>query len=233
LARIADGVASIRWTQAGFSADFGNKNTPRNLMGFKDGTSDLATASPEAMTAALWAGDEAPLWMRGGSYAVMRRVRIALEHWDRMDVGFQEATIGRKKYSGAPLTGKAETDPLDLKAVDADGNPVLPPTSHVRVGTSAENGGTLIHRRGYSYNDGVNFISERWPPWHQGIEYDAGSFFVCYQRDPRTGFIKLFEKMSKIDAMNQFTTHVGGGLFACPPGAQPGRYIGQALFETV
>ncbi len=216
LARIAEGIAFIRWAQSGFLPNFGDKNTPRNLMGFKDGTSALATASPEAMKETLWAGDEGPQWMRGGSYAVVRRIRIALEHWDRMDLSFQEATIGRKKYSGAPLTGKAESDPLDLNAVDADGNPVIPPTAHVRVGTAAENDGALIHRRSYSYNDGVNFIAERWPPWHQGIEYDAGLFFVCYQRDPRTGFIKIFEKMSKLDAMNQFTTHVGSGTLRMP-----------------
>ena len=61
-----------------------------------------------------------------------------------------------------------------------------------------------------------NFTAERWPPWRQGMEYDAGLFFICYQRDPRTGFIKIFDKMAKLDMMNQFVTHVGGGLFACP-----------------
>ena len=230
LARLADGVAAIRWTQTGFSPNFGKK-TPRNLMGFKDGTSNAATASPEAVNAAIWVGEDGPAWMRGGSYAVMRRIRIALEHWDHMDTPFQESTIGRKKSSGAPLTGKFETDALDLEAADADGNPVLPPTAHVRTATAAENGGALIHRRGYSYNEGVNFTAERWPPWHQGLEYNAGTFFVCYQRDPRSGFVKLFDKMSKLDAMNQFTTHVGGGLFACPPGVEAGHYVGQALFE--
>ncbi len=61
--------------------------------------------------------------------------------------------------------------------------------------------------------------------------YDAGLLFVAYQRDPRSGFIKIFEQMAKLDMMNQFTTHTGGGLFACPPGAKPGEYIGQALFS--
>ena len=64
--------------------------------------------------------------------------------------------------------------------------------------TPASNDGAHILRRPYSYNDGVNFTSERWPPWRQGMEYDAGLFFICYQRDPRTGFVKIFEKMSKI-----------------------------------
>ena len=38
----------------------------------------------------------------GGSYLVARRIRIALEHWDRSEVDLQEQAIGRDKYSGAP-----------------------------------------------------------------------------------------------------------------------------------
>jgi deferrochelatase/peroxidase EfeB len=89
-----------------------------------------------------------------------------------------------------------------------------------------------ILRRGYSYNDGANFTAERWPPWRQGIEYDAGLLFLAYQRDPRTGFIRLFENMAKIDALNQFTTHVGSALFACPAGMARGEFLAQGLFET-
>ena len=55
-------------------------------------------------------------------------------------------------------------------------------------------------------------------PWRQGMMYDAGLFFLAYQRDPRAGFIKIYENMSKLDALNQFTTHTGGGLFVCPGG---------------
>ena len=50
-------------------------------------------------------------------------------------------------------------------------------------------------------------------------------------RDPRTGFIKIFDKMAKLDMLNQFVTHTGGGLFACPRGVAQGEYIGQHLFE--
>jgi deferrochelatase/peroxidase EfeB len=62
------------------------------------------------------------------------------------------------------------------------------------------------------------------------MEYDAGLLFVCYQSDPRTAFIPMFEKMSKIDMLNQFATHTGGGMFACPGGISQGEYIGQGLF---
>jgi deferrochelatase/peroxidase EfeB len=86
-----------------------------------------------------------------------------------------------------------------------------------------------VLRRPYSYNDGTNFVTERWPPWRQGMEYDAGLFFVCYQRDPRTGFVKINERLSRFDMMNQFITHVGSGLFAIPHGAQKGEFIGRRL----
>ena len=62
------------------------------------------------------------------------------------------------------------------------------------------------------------------------MTFDAGLLFQCYQRDPRTGFIRIFANMAQFDMLNQFTTHVGGGLFACPHGVGPGQYIGQDLF---
>ncbi len=231
LARLAYPIAKIRWVQAGYTTRPQDGGTPRNLMGFKDGTSNPAVSDPKAMAQLVWVGAEGPNWMRGGSYVVVRRIRVALEHWDRMNIAFQEQTIGRHKYSGAPLGGKGEFDTLNLAANDKDGNPIIPESAHVRLAAAASNGGAQILRRPYSYNDGANFVAERWPPWRQGIEYDAGLLFICYQRDPRTGFIKIFENMSKFDMLNQFVTHTGGGLFACPPGIQPGGFIGQRLFE--
>lgn len=232
LARLADSVAEIRWTQTGFSSNPAAKETPRNLMGFKDGTNNPLSTDPTAMEKIVWVGSEGPDWMRGGSYLVVRRIRIALEHWDRMKVAFQEQTIGRHKYSGAPLGKKNEFDALDLEATDKEGNAVIPDNAHVRLANAASNEGAQILRRPYSYNDGVNFTAERWPPWRQGMEYDAGLFFLAYQRDARTGFIKIFDKMSKVDMLNQFATHVGGGFFACPRGAARGEFIGQGLFVT-
>jgi deferrochelatase/peroxidase EfeB len=225
LARLAYGAAEIRWTQSGFLSKPTDGGTPRNLMGFKDGTQ-----RPAALDEVVWVGDEGG-WMKGGSYAVVRRIRIALEHWDRTEVDFQEQVIGRLKYSGAPIGKKNEFDAMDLDATDKDGNPLIADTAHLRLATAATNGGSQILRRGYSYNDGVNFTAERWPPWRQGMEYDAGLLFIAYQRDPRTGFIKIFQKMSKLDMLNQFVTHTGGGLFACPRGVAQGGFIGEHLFE--
>ena len=232
LVRLAYDVAQVRWVQAGFLPNVGAKQTPRNLMGFKDGTNNPSFEDSKLMDKVVWVGDEGPDWMRRGTYVVVRRIRMALEHWDRMNIGFQEQTIGRHKYSGAPLGGKEEFDKPDYDATDKDGNPIIPENAHVRLAAPVNNEDAQILRRPYSYNDGADFVTERWPPWRQGMEYDAGLLFVCYQSDPRTGFVKVFDKMSKFDALNQFVTHTGGGLFACPGGIAKGEFIGQRVFAT-
>lgn len=232
LARLADDVTQVRWAQSGFLPSFKTGQTPRNLMGFKDGTNNPSTADPAAMAKFVWVGDEGPGWMQDGSYLVVRRIRVALGHWDKSKLNLQEQTFGRHKASGAPIGMKSEKDALDLDATDKDGNYVIAENAHVRLAAAASNEGAQILRRPYSYNDGVNFTAERWPPWRQGMEYDAGLFFICYQRDPRTGFVKLFDKMAKLDMLNQFVTHVGGGFFAVPGGALEGEFIGQRLFAA-
>lgn len=234
LARIADGAARLRWAQTGFAGSSA-KGTPRNLMGFKDGTQNPVTRPSPGSGGAeqvVWVGDEGPAWMRAGSYLVVRRIRMALEHWDRTEVAYQEQVVGRSKMSGAPLGQSDEFDAPDLEAKDADGNSLIPDDAHVRLANTASNGATQILRRAYNYNDGANFTAERWPPWRQGIEYDAGLLFICYQRDPRTGFTRIFEPMAKLDAINQFTTHVGSAVFACPPGVRPGGFVGEALLAA-
>ena len=119
---------------------------------------------------------------------------------------------------------------MELAAEDKDGNPVITENSHLAMAAPENNDGARILRRAYNFDNGVVQIAERWPPWRQHVTFDAGLLFECYQRDPRTGFIRIFQKMAQIDMLNQFTTHVGSGLFACPPGAKPGEFIGQALF---
>ena len=229
LGRLGYGVTSLKWSQAGFSPANVSPGTPRNLMGFKDGTLNPAGAE---MDQVVWAGAEGAPWMRNGSYMVARRIRIALEHWDRMKIGFQEQTFGRQKASGAPLGGQREFDKPDYAAVDADGNQVIPQNCHMRLAAADFNEGAQILRRSYSYHNEAVFTAERWPPWRQAVEFDAGLFFQAYQKDPRTGFIKIFDKMSKFDMLNQFTTHVNNAVFACPPGTKKGGYIGETLFSA-
>ena len=231
LASIGGGVIALRWAQPGFVRYTESGGTPRNLLGFKDGTDNPRRDSDAVMNRYIWVGTEGPAWMKGGSYVVVRRIRLALGDWDRLPVGAQEQVIGRHKYSGAPLGRRNEFDPLDLLANNADGTPTIPHASHVRLAARASYEGDPILRRPYSYIDGAGRAFER-TAGSQPSEYDAGLLFIAYQRDPRTAFIPIFTELSAKDAMNRFATHVGSAVFACPPGTEPGRFIGQSLFSA-
>ena len=167
----------MRWSQLGFgrtACTSRSQDTPRNLMGMKDGTANIRAEDSEAMERSVWVGDEGPAWMRGGTYLVTRRIRMLLEVWDRSPLQDQERTIGRHKDSGAPLGGSDEFEPLPLEA-ERNGHPVIPADAHVRLASAKENGGARILRRGYSFTDGVD---------ESLGELEAGLFFISFQRDP-------------------------------------------------
>jgi deferrochelatase/peroxidase EfeB len=230
VARVAPDMTTLRWTQLGFSPS-NTGGTPRNLMGFKDGTMNSNVHPPADLDATLWANREGPDWMTGGSYLVYRRIRITLEHWDRLAHTQQEQVIGRGKLNGQPLGGREEFDPIDLGARDSGGNLVIPDTAHVRLAAPSSNNGAVIVRRGFSYNNGTTPFVERWPPWRQALEYDSGLLFLGYQRDPRTAFVPVFSRLAENDALNQFTTHTASAVFAVPPGPLgPQDWIGKTLF---
>jgi len=231
LAKLANGVAVMKWAQPGFNGAFKAGETGRNQMGFKDGTLNIPTKDVKLMDKHIWVGNEGPSWMQGGSYMVIRPIRISLDHWDDMNLAFQEETVGRHKSSGAPIGKQKEMEELGLKRTDAKGKPVINEYSHSAISSPENNEGTQILRRAFAYDNGITKVNERWPPWRQLTTFDAGLLFMCYQKDPRTGFIKLFSKMAQIDMLNQFTTHTGSALFAVPHGATKGHYIGQDLFE--
>jgi deferrochelatase/peroxidase EfeB len=221
LARIGRGTVTMRWSQLGFgrtSSTSRSQETPRNLFGMKDGTNNIRSEDGEAMDKFVWV-DSGPAWMHGGSYVVTRRIRMVLEVWDRSSLQDQERTIGRRKYSGAPLGEEDEFDPLPLEE-KGDGAPVIPVDSHVRLASAPDNGGVRILRRGYSFTDGVD---------ESLGELEAGLFFIAFQRDPEKQFIALQRKLGVHDALNEYIKHVGSGLFAVPAGAKAGGYVGEAL----
>jgi deferrochelatase/peroxidase EfeB len=222
LARIGRGTVVMRWSQLGFgrtASTSRSQETPRNLMGFKDGTANIKAEDGEAMDRFVWTGGEGPAWMRGGSYLVTRRIRMLLEIWDRSALGDQEETIGRDKYTGAPLGAGEEFDPLDLEA-ERGGKPVIPVDAHVRLASASANSGERILRRGYSFTDGVD---------ESLGELEAGLFFICFQRDPQSQFVAIQRRLGSSDALNEYIKHVGSAVFAVPPGARSGGYVGETL----
>jgi deferrochelatase/peroxidase EfeB len=192
-------------------------------MGFKDGTNNLKADDPDALDRFVWVGDDGDqAWMHGGTYLVVRRIRMRIESWDRDRLEDQQRVIGRYKATGAPLTGQREFDAVDLDATDAGGARLIPDDAHVRLAAPSTNGGARLLRRGYSFTDGIDPATG---------ELDAGLFFICFQRDPRTAFIPIQTRLAARDALNEYIRHVGSAIFACPPGARPGGYVGAGLFN--
>jgi deferrochelatase/peroxidase EfeB len=224
LARIGFGTVAVRWSQLGFgrtSTTSTSQSTPRNLFGFKDGTANVKAEETADLEKYVWVGpDDDQAWLAGGSYLVSRRINMHIETWDRQGLLPQEQVIGRIKDTGAPLSGGTEFTPLDLEVRGSDG-PLIPTDSHVAVVSPERNRGFRMLRRGYNFVDGSNALG--------GL--DAGLFFIAYVRDPRTQFIPLQTRMASSDAMMEYLQFTSSALFAVPPGAKPGEYVGQALFE--
>jgi deferrochelatase/peroxidase EfeB len=225
LVRIAREAAVVRWSQLGFGRAASTSTvqaTPRNLMGLKDGTANIKAEDGDLMDRFVWvSGSDGQAWMGGGTYLVARRIRMLIESWDRVSLDEQERTIGRHKYSGAPIGKRDEFDPVDLDARGEDGELLIPEDSHVRLARANE--GEKILRRGFSFTDGMD--AERG-------QLDAGLFFISFQRDPGRQFVPLQRRLGRSDLLNEYIQHTGSAVFACPPGAREGGYVGESLFES-
>ncbi|MFJ4694798.1 iron uptake transporter deferrochelatase/peroxidase subunit [Streptomyces sp. NPDC088766] len=216
LARIGMGKVVIRWSQLGFgktSSTTPDAQTPRNLMGFKDGTRNIAGTEQDRLEKFVWVGEkDGPAWMTGGSYLVARRIRMHIETWDRAPLQEQEDIFGRDKGEGAPVGKAKERDEPFLKA--------MKPDAHVRLAHPDSNHGATLLRRGYSFTDGTDGLGR----------LDAGLFFLAYQRDVRKGFIPVQRNLAT-DALNEYIQHVGSAVFAIPPGVRDADdWWGRTLF---
>jgi len=224
LSRIAFGRAAIRWSQLGFgrtSSTTTAQATPRNLFGFKDGTANIKAEETSVVDDQVWAhGDDGAAWMTGGSYLVARKIRMTIETWDRTSLKEQETIVGRTKGEGAPYSGGTEFSAPDFEAVGNTGAPLIATDAHVRLSHPDQNAGAQLLRRGYNFVDGNDELGR----------LNAGLFFIAYQRDPRTQFIPIQMNLAKSDAMNEYIRHVGSAIFAVPPGASDGGYVGETLF---
>jgi deferrochelatase/peroxidase EfeB len=190
-------------------------------MGFKDGTDNIRAEDGAAMNDYVWVQPrDGPDWMVGGTYLVARRIRILFDVWDATTLEEQQHTIGREKLSGAPLGRANEYDQVNLAAMRPDGELTIPSNAHIRLANPVNNDGQRILRRGYSYTEAAEPGTG---------EIDAGLFFIAFQRDPQRQFVPLQRRLAASDALNRHTLHTSSAVFACPPGARAGGFIGQGL----
>ncbi|MFF8729985.1 iron uptake transporter deferrochelatase/peroxidase subunit [Streptomyces sp. NPDC015171] len=222
--RDAGSAARVRWQMNGFNRSPGTTARPmtaRNLMGQLDGTRNPKPADADFDQRIFLPASGEPGWMANGSYAVVRRIRMLLDDWERLSLSAQEQVIGRRKADGAPLSGGTETTAMDLEKADAEGAYVVPLSAHARITRPDQNGGAAMLRRPFSYHDGIG--ADGTP--------DAGLLFICWQADPLRGFVPVQRKLDRGDALSKYIRHEASGLFAVPGGAARGEYVGQRLLE--
>jgi deferrochelatase/peroxidase EfeB len=218
---------TLRWVIDGFSrrSDPTDRTTgsPRNLLGFVDGTANLHTDA-ELMDRYVWTAggrDGEPEWTTGGSYHAVRVIRMLVEFWDRTPLAEQEALMGRRKISGAPLDGTHETDVPDY-AADPRGE-VTPLDAHIRLANprTPESQENLILRRGFSYTRGYDGAGQ----------LDQGLAFVSFQKSIATGFLAVQTRLNG-EPLEEYIRPEGGGYFFALPGVPTADgYLGQGLLR--
>ena len=209
------------YTRGGGSND-GSAGAPRNLMGFKDGTSNLDPLDEASMDRHVWvaAGDGQPPWATGGSYQAVRVIRMFVEFWDRTPLAEQEAIIGRHKLSAAPLGMEREADTPDFAS--DPGGAVTPLDAHIRLANprTPETDAHLIFRRGFSYTRGYD----------RAGRLDTGLAFVSYQRSMANGFLAVQDRLTG-EPLEEYILPEGGGFFFALPGVpDESRFLGDGLF---
>jgi deferrochelatase/peroxidase EfeB len=226
LARVGFGTVAVKYSQLGFgrtSSTTREQSTPRNMLGFKDGTNNLKAEDTDALGKNVWvAKGDGPDWLTGGTYLVTRRIRNRIEAWDRTTLLEQERVIGRQKGSGAPNGLTQEFEQLNFDLTNDKGTPLIDVDAHVRLVNPDHVGGVKMLRRGYNFTDGSDGFGH----------LDAGLFFIAFVRSPTTNFIPVLAQMSG-DALNEYIFHTGTAVFACPPGVREGdssAYWGSTLF---
>jgi deferrochelatase/peroxidase EfeB len=220
IAKHTRGGLQMRWRMQGYGAPARPSGAGRNLLGFKDGTANPVGGLAESL---IWVDDPAePAWAQGGSYLVVRLIRMLVEFWDRVSINEQETMFGRRRDSGAPLDGTAETDVPDY-AADPKGQ-VIPLNAHMRLANprTAATANQRLLRRSYNYDLGVDLNGDM----------QAGHLFLAYQQDVERQFATVQRRLAD-EPLVDYVQPFGGGYFFTLPGVRDANdWYGSALLSA-
>ena len=222
LSRIAFGRARLRWSQLGFgrtSKTTSAQQTPRNLFGFKDGTSNILAEDTAALDEHVWvaASDARRGWPAARTSSRAR----------------SRCSSRRGTACGSPSRTTSSAGP---RARARRSRAATSSPSRTSTPTDAAGAPVIARRQPHAPR----------PPDAQRGHPDPPPRLQLRRRQQRPRpprrravlpvvpalpeqFIQVQRSLST-DILNEYIRHIGSGIWAVPPGASPGSYVGAGLF---
>ena len=179
---------------------------------------------PGQMDSLVWVQPDAagePAWTAGGSYQVVRLIRMLVEFWDRVTITEQENMIGRRRDTGAPLDGKPSIDATPRLRAGPDRRRHPAHRAHP-AGQPAD---PADRRQPHpapraTTTTGASTRSATWT---------SGPIFTCYQQDIKRQF-EAVQKRLIDEPLVDYISPFGGGYFFALPGVRDATdYFGRTL----
>jgi deferrochelatase/peroxidase EfeB len=235
LRRLRWGV-DLKFAHPGFGFFPGSGDpAPRGLLGYHDGTANLRSQDSAAMAQHVWIQpeDDEPGWCLGGTYLVFRRIRQLVELWDRESAQEQDQHFGRRKLDGVALAAPDAPAAASHDYADDPEGEVTPLAAHIRRANPHRPGdeASRILRRSFAYFDG-----------DAGNTLDAGTLFICFQRNIERQFAAIKRRLDEPDdpalgsgqqTLSEYLVPIGGGYYFVPTApATPDEYLGERLVAS-